>query len=139
MNHTINFFNISKVFDCAVIKDRDVGNDVGKWDDIACFDINGYICKTQASTEYNAPPATPKCDDVPEVADYKFTKFNGNCYKYQSNKVTWQEAESACQQMGGSHLVSINDAMEQAFAFTRIKSVSTWIGLNNKQVKTLFI
>ena len=114
--------------------DRDVGNDVGKWDDTDCYGYHGYICKTQASIEHNAPPQPPHCDDQPEIAQYKFTKFNGNCYKYQSTKVSWQEAENACKEMGGSHLVSINDGMEQAFVYTRIKTKSAWIGLNNKDL-----
>ena len=114
--------------------DRNVGNDVGKWDDADCYGLFGYICKTQANIIHNAPPPSPKCDDVPEIAEYKFTKFNGNCYKYQSSKLSWQDAENACQAMGGSHLVSINEGMEQAFVFTRINTKSAWIGLNNKQV-----
>ena len=114
--------------------DRNVGNDVGKWDDTDCFSLHGYICKSAASIEHNAPPNPPHCDDQPEVAQYKFTKFNGNCYKYVKNQKTWQDAENDCQSMGGSHLVSVIDGMEQAFVYTRTKQSATWLGLNNKQV-----
>ena len=125
--------NMSQAFDCGYIYDRNAANNVGTWDDTDCFALHGYICKTQANIKHNAPPKPPRCDDIPEIAEYKFTKFNGGCYKYQSARKTWQEAEASCQQMGGSHLASINDAMEQAFVFTRNQKTA-WTGLSNKQV-----
>ena len=117
---------------CGRLYDRNIGDYAGKWDDDSCYKLNAYICKSKGSQEHNPPPPPPKCDD-PEVAGANFLKFNGACYKWMTSPLTWIEAENACKSMN-SHLVSIIDAVEQAYIFTQVKGDTSWTGLNNRQV-----
>lgn len=87
-----------------------------------------------------------ECSECPE----KWTHYNGFCYRYFSEKKTWDEAHSFCDSVyaGGyvadraylkvrCDLPSIHSAKEQEFLYTFWKSVrgenehSLWIGLND--------
>ena len=61
----------------------------------------------------------------------------GECYKWESEPKTWDEAEESCI-LQHSHLVSILDDVEQAYVFTQpqlgLDQEQAWIGLNNKAV-----
>ena len=111
---------------------RDWEDDIGKWDDCACDNRLGYICKSKASPSNNPPPAPEKCKD-PEVSGQGFIKFDGACYKWMNSPLSWTEAEDSCRSMN-AHLVSVNSPMEQAYVFTRAKKDASWIGLSNRQV-----
>ena len=62
-----------------------------------------------------------------------YKKFNNGCYKWVEEDKLWSEAEEHCAQ-DDAHLVSIWDNLEQAYAFTNVKTVQSWIGLHKAQV-----
>lgn len=66
-----------------------------------------------------APPTKKKNLQIPPDA----VKYNGHhYYVYPSKFVTWEEAKSFCESLGG-HLAIINDAVEDNFLFRYMKSV----------------
>ncbi|KKL54360.1 hypothetical protein LCGC14_2266190, partial [marine sediment metagenome] len=59
---------------------------------------------------------------------------DGHWYKITSSSQTWAEAEAEAQALGG-HLVTINDAAEQAFVQQWFANWSPWIGLTDQDVE----
>ena len=80
-------------------------------------------------TENPEPPTTEKCDG--QYSD--FDKFKEGCYKWVANPAPWLEAEQICQEMDGSHLVSILSESEEALALISIQNeaAAAWIGLTD--------
>ena len=109
--------------------------DIGHWNDLNCEQELPYICKSKASTENPEPPITEKCDG--QYSDYD--KFKDGCYKWVTDPASWLEAEQKCQEMDGSHLVSILSESEEAFAWISTQSeVAGWIGLTDAGHSGLF-
>lgn len=105
-----------------------MGNLIGQWNDIGCDSVKGFICKRQASSAIDHPPAVPMC----EAEHDNFESFDDNCYLYVDTPKNWDEAEQDC--VGRqAHLVSILDSKEQAFVLTHLDEMSDtpWIGLSN--------
>lgn len=69
-------------------------------------------------------PVTAAAASVPEGAQY----FGGSAYQIYTESVTWEEAKTRCEEMGG-HLASITSAEEQSF-IEELNSGSArlWIG-----------
>ena len=102
--------------------------EVGKWNDADCEAKKAVLCKSPADPEISNEPELEMCE-----GKEGFKSFNDGCYKWVSEEKNWSEAEADCIQQG-AHLVSIWDGLEQAYAFTSVKNVGSWIGLNKKQV-----
>ncbi len=56
--------------------------------------------------------------------------YNNHIYKYYADKVTWKEANSYCNEMGG-HLVWIGDAAESQFVHELAGQSTVWIGAHD--------
>ena len=95
------------------------------WNDAACDEKHGALCKTKVNPTLPDPPLSPTCEDLGHP---DFVKFNGACYKWMDLPKTWDEAEEDCKQQN-SHLVSIVNDMEQSFVFSSVKQTQSWIGL----------
>ena len=61
-----------------------------------------------------------------------WTWHKSNCYKYQEDKLTWDQAESGCQKFGG-HLVSIHTLKEYFFVNSISKEFQYWMGGSDSQ------
>ncbi|KAJ8307073.1 hypothetical protein KUTeg_015157, partial [Tegillarca granosa] len=98
-------------------------SDRGKWDDIGCTNLLGYICEGQKVS--GLPIATPPGS----LCKSGYFPYGQGCYKMFS-KTDWQTAATNCSYDGGS-LTSIIDVYEESF----IKSVfinvnqSVWLGM----------
>ena len=108
----------------------DANGDPGKWNDASCESTKGVLCKGPVNTENENPPALETCD---EEGHSGYLKFNGGCYRWASEPKTWSEAEADCAGQG-AHLVSIWDALEQAYTFSAVKDSKSWIGLKKEPV-----
>lgn len=88
----------------------------------------GYICQTPSDP--NIPKPTPE----PSNCKPDFTQYRNSCYQYVSEPKTQEKAEETCKNLGG-HLVSLVDALEQAFLYNLVisHSKSTFTGLESVQ------
>ncbi|XP_035670035.1 uncharacterized protein LOC118411665 [Branchiostoma floridae] len=68
-----------------------------------------------------------------------WTSYHDNCFLTSSDQRSWQDASSACRQMGGD-LASISTATEQALLTSLLAGVpgNTWIGLNDRSIHMYF-
>ncbi len=86
------------------------------WVEIDADDINRRLEEISRKPK-NASPS--KTSQIPSDA----VKYNGHhYYVFPSKFVTWEEAKSFCESLGG-HLAIINDAVEDNFLFRYMKSV----------------
>ena len=108
----------------------DLNGEPGKWNDASCDVKKGVLCKATANTEITEPPKLETCEDE---GHGDFYRYNGGCYRWMNEPKSWTEAEADCNQQGG-HLTSIWDDLEQAYAFTNVKSAQSWIGLKKEPV-----
>ena len=61
-----------------------------------------------------------------------FLGFRNKCYKFSTEKKTWNEAITACRNLvGNCDLVKINDVAENDFVTKKASPHNTWIGLND--------
>ncbi len=58
-------------------------------------------------------PVSAAAETTPQIPDTA-VEFNGHYYQYYTNTMTWQNAQAACEKLGG-HLVAINSQNEQTF------------------------
>jgi len=58
-------------------------------------------------------------------------EYNGHYYLLTDNAMTWSEAESYAQTLGG-HLVTISDQQEQNWVSSRFGWATPWIGLTDE-------
>ena len=113
IEHYLHLYNLSSFWNnsVGVYKWNDLPNDNHEYGGTA---IMGFVCEWE-------PPAVP--------ADAVY--FNGHAYKVFDQSMTWQEAESICESMGG-HLVTITDEPEQRHIESMMNAGSKyhyWIGL----------
>ena len=106
------------------------GVNSGKWNDAACDGKKSVLCKARANPENSKEPEVEMCEDKEG-----YMKFNDGCYKWFEEKKTWKEAEQDCFDQD-AHLVSIWDNLEQAYVFTNVKTIQSWIGLKKAEVIT---
>ena len=59
-------------------------------------------------------------------------EFNGMCYKFYSDSLSWTAANSVCK-AANSDLVSVTSQQEQTFVANKINTnnVNSWIGLSS--------
>ncbi|CAD5120109.1 DgyrCDS8687 [Dimorphilus gyrociliatus] len=100
----------------------------GKWNDHDCNSDIGYICQYRKNAQNeitSAPPPPPRCDNG-------WDAYNHNCYKFYSNKSTWEEANNKCKEGRGT-LASIHGLAENSYLelYNEMNSNvdELWIGL----------
>ena len=119
--------------DCAVLNNLYNGVNSGKWNDAACDGKKSVLCKARANPENSIEPEVEMCEDKEG-----YLKFNDGCYKWFEEEKTWEEAEQDCFDQE-AHLVSIWDNLEQAYVFTNVKTIQSWIGLRKAEVSALIL
>ena len=121
---------------CTELLDADSGgqNEVGLWGSSFCSLEKPFICKASASPDYDPPGPPPACT----YSGYSdFISFGDACYKWESEPMTWEDAQAKCHDQG-SNLVSILDRMEEAYLLAGTdENAYPWIGLSNVEVSNL--
>ena len=71
--------------------------------------------------------------------DYEFAGFNDHTYVLTPDNMTWPEAESYAQSLGG-HLVTVNDQAEHDFLYgTFVNEEALWIGYSDSATEGTFV
>ncbi|XP_067302919.1 macrophage mannose receptor 1-like [Pseudorasbora parva] len=102
---------------------------MGFWNDINCGVALPSICKRSSDfVNVTMSPSTV----APGGCTPEWTRFQGRCYKYFKDEMTWHKARDHCISHGGN-LVSIRSHEEQAFLTTLIlgSDDDVWIGFND--------
>ncbi|KAL0966447.1 hypothetical protein UPYG_G00295410 [Umbra pygmaea] len=96
-----------------------------------CIDkIDSFICLCLPSYSGDS------CEKDVEGCEHGWKKFHGHCYRYFSNRHTWENAEKDCRERS-SHLISVTSATEQEF-INNLGHDNAWIGLNDRTVEEDF-
>ena len=83
-----------------------------------------------------APPSPP--DATPCPSDYGPDPASGHAYRLRRPRLSWPDAEAACEE-DGFHLVVIDDAAELAIV-DQISDVQfAWIGVNDQETEGAFV
>ncbi|XP_077159816.1 macrophage mannose receptor 1-like [Paroedura picta] len=110
----------------------------GKWENKACGEKLGYICK-KLNSSLNVPVISP--DDMKPVrCSDDWVPYLGHCYHLHRDLKTWNDAQSACRNQGGE-LASIHNIEEHSFAISQLGYSPTdmlWIGLNAQKTVRYF-
>jgi len=94
----------------------------GTWNDQTCGYTRFYVCER----DFNAAIST-NCNEMDG-----WEEFNGMCYKFYSDSLSWTAANSVCK-AANSDLVSVTSQQEQTFVANKINTnnVNSWIGLSS--------
>ena len=99
------------------------------------FRTNDGLVKAKSGARTTTVSDNSAADKVPQIAIPSDAKeFNGHSYKYYDEEVTWSQAKSSCEALGG-HLVIIGGYSENAFVGGLIAASSrsdAWIGLTDE-------
>ncbi|KAK3579867.1 hypothetical protein CHS0354_025772 [Potamilus streckersoni] len=74
-------------------------------------------------------------DQQPESAEclQGWSKFEGFCYKFINERLTWEVAETVCDMSYGAHLTAVHSKKHMVWLYDLSGENSFWIGLNDKQ------
>ncbi|KAM4692595.1 C-type mannose receptor 2 [Rhinophrynus dorsalis] len=115
---------------CAVIRTESSG----AWQNRDCGNALPYACKKRSGPHRNTPAIEPQEPDLEVDCDPGWKNFGINCYRLNTEKMTWQEARKTCVR-GEGNLVSIHTLLELEFVTKEIKQgkyvEELWIGLND--------
>lgn len=109
--------------------------DLGQWNDFTDTGSNepqdsfGFICEWESTTSLAQNSPTPAYAANQDTS----AAFNGHTYQVFEVPMTWSEAKSYCENVGG-YLATITSSGEQNFISGLIKSAShqnLWIGLSD--------
>lgn len=87
-----------------------------------------------------APKPAPKPEPAPPVKPWPVAKkgaeqFKGHWYKVFAEKVPWHQAKAKCEEIGG-HLVTVEDAQEEAFIGRLVAKAGrfegVWLGVTDQ-------
>ncbi|XP_010886420.1 neurocan core protein isoform X2 [Esox lucius] len=96
-----------------------------------CIDkIDSFICLCLPSYSGHS------CEKDVEGCEHGWKKFHGHCYRYFSNRHTWENAEKDCREHS-AHLSSITSVTEQEF-INDLGHDNAWVGLNDRTVEDDF-
>ncbi|XP_072022086.1 alpha-N-acetylgalactosamine-specific lectin-like [Amphiura filiformis] len=88
------------------------------------------------STGANLSCVCTSCELV--CPDDGWSEANGGCYKFFSEKKTWQDANDHCKSLNAD-LVSIHSADENEYVWSLMGSEISWIGLNDVSSEGSFV
>uniref|UniRef100_A0A8C8RN29 C-type lectin domain-containing protein n=1 Tax=Pelusios castaneus TaxID=367368 RepID=A0A8C8RN29_9SAUR len=119
---------------CAVLNSRRAS----KWENQACNQKLGYICKRGNSTLKSLNISSDHLGPIkcPEG----WLPYTGHCYKIHRERKVWQEALTSCKMHSGN-LASIHSIAECSFIVSQLDYKPTeelWIGLNDLKVQMFF-
>ncbi|XP_018012021.1 macrophage mannose receptor 1 [Hyalella azteca] len=100
-----------------------------KWVGTSCAGANYFICK-KAETITSLTPPSSGCKNV----DDHYQDRGTSCYTEVATARTYKDAKADCETSYGAHLVSIHDAVENAFVSAIYGHLGDkiWIGLQEK-------
>nr|XP_014124972.1 macrophage mannose receptor 1 [Zonotrichia albicollis] len=108
----------------------------GKWENQACNQRLGYICKKGSFS--SKPDIMPKGELRPVQCTDGWWPYAGHCYSVHRDPKTWEDALSSCKKQDGD-LASIHNIAEYSFLVSQLGYKPTeelWLGLND--LKTHF-
>ncbi|XP_030827447.1 LOW QUALITY PROTEIN: macrophage mannose receptor 1-like [Camarhynchus parvulus] len=108
----------------------------GKWENQACNQRLGYICKKGSFS--SKPDIMPKGELRPVQCMDGWWPYAGHCYSIHRDPKTWEDALSSCKKQDGD-LASIHNIAEYSFLVSQLGYKPTeelWLGLND--LKTHF-
>ncbi|XP_053876596.1 macrophage mannose receptor 1-like isoform X1 [Malaclemys terrapin pileata] len=119
---------------CAMLNPRRAS----KWENQACNQKHGYICKRGNSTleSLNMPSdhlGPIKCPDG-------WLPYSGHCYMIHREPKVWKEALTSCKKQDGN-LASMHNIAENSFIVSQLGYTPTedlWIGLNALKIQMYF-
>ncbi|KAK7482491.1 hypothetical protein BaRGS_00026308, partial [Batillaria attramentaria] len=110
--------------DCVMVQVDE--KNFGKWNDVNCGDLHGYVCQTLRDVSY--PKETPViCEGKSDYHHYR-----DSCYGTYKMAKNWTDAQSTCL-LDGGQLLSVRDVHELAEVTTLVPSDVTdavWTGLS---------
>lgn len=131
--YSLNDYDIARqkqATDYAVAKGAPIRTEYGV-DDFSIWWLRSAVYSNSAkvaSVSYKAK------GEVPSDA----IEFNGHYYKYYSNKLTWSNAKTYCENLGG-HLATLTTAEENSFVQTSVYSGACWIGATDEATEGTWV
>ncbi|XP_062340567.1 macrophage mannose receptor 1 [Osmerus eperlanus] len=100
----------------------------GRWNDVACTELNTYICK-KPKAHYPLPSALPTAYGCPQG----WSAYGYACYWMEETSRSWSDAKAFCEQQH-SKLLHIGDIYEQSHFTVELSGATGlwWIGLRAK-------
>ncbi len=95
------------------------------------FTYSGYIYNADGTGAVNVPVKLYKRTTPTLVGFTSQTNYNGHSYYRSTGSMTWTNAKTACESMGG-HLATVSNAAENTFLFNTWPS--GWIGYYQDRV-----
>ncbi|XP_074013155.1 macrophage mannose receptor 1-like [Numenius arquata] len=107
-----------------------------KWENQACNQRLGYICKKRKLTSNS--DIIPKEELRPSKCTDGWWPYAGHCYSIQRERKIWKDALTSCKKQDGD-LASVHNIVEHSFLVSQLGYKPTeelWLGLND--LKTHF-
>ncbi|XP_033624617.1 macrophage mannose receptor 1-like [Asterias rubens] len=119
-------------------------NNAGRWNDVGCGTLNGYICQSKPDLNIDPPPLVIN----PCETGYAYWPKTGSCFKIIYVPKDFNDATTACQNLGSKvTLASLNDPYEAAYANSLMVATAVdpedglidreeplWIGMVDEEV-----
>ncbi|XP_026505209.1 macrophage mannose receptor 1-like [Terrapene carolina triunguis] len=119
---------------CAMLNPRRAS----KWENQACNQKHGYICKRGNSTSESLN--TPSDHLGPIKCPDGWLPYAGHCYMIHREPKVWKEALTSCKKQDGN-LASMHNIAENSFIVSQLGYKPTedlWIGLNALKIQMYF-
>ncbi|XP_064644550.1 macrophage mannose receptor 1-like isoform X2 [Lineus longissimus] len=102
------------------------------WNDANCYGAREWICQMPTNTPLPTGAGRPgPTGDTSVSCGQGWIHYNGMCYLFPTQRMTWYKSKDYCQGFGGN-LVSVQDQDENDFLLSQISTShgDRWIGLN---------
>ncbi|MBN3312067.1 MRC2 protein, partial [Atractosteus spatula] len=119
---------------CGVIRTESSG----RWQNKDCAMALPYVCKKRPNATMD-PFSTDSWAEEKRECDAGWQQFQASCYRFNAEKMEWEDAQKACQKME-ANLVSIHTLPELEFIIKSVKRDvnELWIGLHDTKMQMNF-